>query len=94
MYLLSDLWQDCFASEVLRPKPGSEGWQLMQSMAQKRERIMAELSEEGRQLFEAFERAQKTLADLKEEDTCIRAFRMGAKMMADIYGDYRSPFET
>ena len=79
MYLLSDLWQDCFAAETLRPKPGSECWQLMQSMSQKRERIMTELSEEGRQLFEACERAQKTLADLKEEDTCIRAFRMGAK---------------
>ena len=94
MYLLSDLWQDCFAAETLRPKAGSECWQLMQSMAKKREHIMSELSEEGRQVFEAFERAQKTLADLKEEDTCIRAFRMGAKMMADIYGDYRSPFEN
>lgn len=94
MYMLSELWHDCFSTEKISPKRGSEYWGLVQSMNQKRERIMTELSEEGRQMFEAFERAQKTLADLKEEDTCIRSFRLGAKMMVDIFGDYNSPFDN
>lgn len=94
MYILSDLWQECFSSEIPRPKCGSEYQELMRSMKQKRERILAELSEEGRQLFEAFERGQKTMDDLREEDTCIRSFRLGAKLMADVFGEYRSPFEN
>lgn len=93
MHMLSDLWHECFATEAIRPRKESEYWGLMQSMNQKRERIMSELSEEGQYQFEAFERAQKTLAELKEEDTCIRSFRLGAKIMVDIFGDYNGPFE-
>lgn len=92
MYILSDLWNDCFSSDTRSPKRGSEYWGLAQSMKQKRELIMSELSEEGQRVFEAFERAQNTLADIKEEDTCIRSFRLGAKMMVDIFGNYNSPF--
>ena len=94
MYLLADMWHDCFVPEERSPKKGSEYWGLAQSMEQKRNLIMSELPEEGQKVFEAFERAQKTLADLKEEDTCIRSFRLGAKMMVDIFGDYNSPFDN
>ena len=94
MYILSDLWTDCFSSDTCSPKRGSEYWGLAQSMKQKRELIMSELSEEGRHAFEAFERAHNTLSDIKEEDTCIRSFRLGAKLMMDILGNYNSPFEN
>ena len=94
MYLLADLWHDCLSSENRQPKEGSEYWGLVQSMQFKRERIMSELSKEGQEMFEAFERAQNTIANLREEDTCIRAFRLGAKMMVDVLGDYSSPFRN
>jgi hypothetical protein len=94
MYLLADMWHDCFAPEERNPKKGSEYWGLARSMEQKRNLIMSELPEEGRKVFEAFVRAQNTLADLREEDTYIRAFQLGAKMMLDILGEHNSPFQN
>lgn len=94
MYLLADMWHDCLSPEERSPKKGSEYWGLAQSMEQKRNLIMSELPEEGQKVFEAFMRAQNTLADLREEDTYIRAFRLGAKMMLDILGEHNSPFQN
>ena len=94
MQILNGLWQDCFSSNVRRPKQGSEYWGLAQSLKEKRGRIEEELSAEGRQTLDAFERTLQTLADLREEDTCIRSFRLGAKVMADILGGYYGQFEN
>lgn len=94
MQILNGLWEDCFSGSVRRPKQGSEYWGLAQSLKEKRERIEAELSAEGQQMLDAFERTLQTLSDLREEDTCIRSFRLGAKVMADILGEYHGQFEN
>lgn len=94
MQILNGLWEDCLSANTRKPKQGSEYLGLFKSLNEKRTRIEAELSNEGRQALDTFERTFQTLADLREEDTCIRSFRLGAKVMADILGEYHGQFEN
>ena len=93
MYVLEDLWRECYAPEVKRSRSGSEYHRLTQGLAERRAELLPLLSAEAQSTLERFERTKDTLSAISEEDTFIEGFRMGARMMLDVLGTHHRQFE-
>ena len=93
MYVLEDLWRECYAPDVKQSKRGTEYHSLEQGLAEDRAELLPLLSVEGQAILERFERAKDSLSAISEEDTFIEGFRMGARMMLDVLGAHQRQFE-
>ena len=93
MYVLEDLWRECYAPEVKQSRRGSEYHRLAQGLAERRAELLPLLSAEAQSTLERFERTQDTLSAISEEDTFIEGFRMGARLMLDVLGTHQRQFE-
>ena len=92
MYVLEDLWRECYAPEVKQSRRGREYHRLAQGLAERRAELLPLLSVEAQSTLERFERTKDTLSAISEEDTFIEGFRMGARMILDVVGDYKGQF--
>ena len=93
MYVLEDLWRECYTPEVKQSRGGSEYHRLTQGLAERRAELIPLLSSEAQSTLERFERTKDTLSAISEEDTFIEGFRMGARMMLDVLGTHQRQFE-
>ena len=93
MYVLEDLWRECYAPEVKKSRRGSEYHRLTQGLAERRAELLPLLSAEAQSTLERFERTKDTLSAISEEDTFIEGFRMGARLMLDVLGAHQRQFE-
>ena len=93
MYVLEDLWRDCYAPNVKQSRRGHEYHHLAQGLAERRAELLPLLSVEAQSILERFERTKDTLAEISEQDTFIEGFRMGARMMLDVLGTHQQQFE-
>ena len=94
MYVLEDLWRECYAPEVKRSRSGSEYHRLTQGLAERRAELLPLLSAEAQSTLERFERTKDTLSAISEEDTFIEGFRLGARVILDVVGDYEGQHST
>ena len=93
MYELRDLWFAHYAPNRKRAKKGTEYATLAEKHAQTRTALADSLTEDGKHLFERYERGKETLAEISEEDTFIEGFRLGARVILDVLNEYHSQFE-
>ena len=93
MYVLEDIWRECYAPKVKQAKRGSEYHRLAQGLTERREKLLALLPVEEQVMFTRFERTKDTLAEISEEDSFVEGFRMGARMMLDVLGAHQRQFE-
>ena len=93
MYVLEDLWRECYAPEVKHSRSGSEYHRLTQGLAERRAELLPLLSAEAQSTLERFERTKDTLSAISEEDTFIEGFRMGARVILDVLNEYHCQFE-
>ena len=56
--------------------------------------MIEELTDKGKEHFEAYRQAQIDLSIVAEREVFIEAFRLGARLVLDIVGDYRGNFYT
>ena len=61
---------------------------------QERTRALLELTEKGKEHFEAYRQAQIDLSIVAEREVFIEAFRLGARLVLDIVGEYHGNFYT
>ena len=93
MNVLDELWNDYFAPEVKRCKLGSEYHKFKQILRSRKVERLEELSSDGQEVLERFERTKDTMALISEKDTFIDGFRMGAGLMLDLFCDSQRDFE-
>ena len=92
MYLLDKLWKGDIAPSERYIRPGSEYKRKSKAFCDAAERLQEQLSPEGKSLWEDVDRLKADMALLSEEDIFIYGFRMGARMILDVVGDYKGQF--
>ena len=92
MYVLEKLWRNGLSPNERYCNGDSEYKKLLHSLCESSNKVSAELSPEGKKAFEEHENIQLSLIAISEEDVFVNAFRMGARMMLDVLGDYKGQF--
>lgn len=92
MYVLRELWRGEISPTDRRVRQDSE---YQQRAAEVRKQMMdfaAMLSPEGKERMEDINDLKHSLSMMAEEDVFIYGFRLGARMMLDVMGDYEGQF--
>ena len=92
MYVLEKLWRGGLSPSERYCNKDSEYKRLLRSLCEASEKLSSELSPEGKKALEEHEQIQLDLIGISEEDVFINAFRLGARMMLDVVGDYKGQF--
>ena len=92
MYLLEQLWRGNLAPSERYIRSDSEYKKATQAFCDAAERMEKELTPEGKKYWREVADRQSDMTMLAEEDIFIYGFRMGARMILDIIGDYKGQF--
>ena len=92
MYLLEQLWRGNIAPSERYIRSNSEYKKVSQVFCDTAEKMEKELTAEGKQLWREVENLRSDMTMLAEEDIFIYGFRMGARMILDVIGDYKGQF--
>ena len=94
MYILNDLWYGNITPNERYIRSHSEYQQISHQFTEELDLFIKDLSPEKRKQCDELERLQLKLISISEEDTFIVGFRLGARMILDIIGDYKGQFKT
>ena len=92
MFVLEDLWRGRVAPCARNFHENSEYGKLLNEMTILSQKISAELSPESRMAFEHHEDLQNLIIGIGEQDAFIDGFRLGARLLLDVIGEYKSDF--
>lgn len=92
MYVLEKLWRGGLTPSERYFHEDSQYKMLLRRLCETSEKVSSELSPEGKKALEEHEQIQLDLIGISEEDVFINAFRLGARMMLDVVGDYKGQF--
>ena len=93
MYILDALWRGKILPNERTIKPDSDYRRLADKLTEECEKFRVELSQEGKMHFNEYEMLQNEMNCISEEEIFIEAFRMGARMILDIIGDYQPRYQ-
>ncbi len=92
MYVLKDLyWGNISPTERLI-RPGSDYKKASIQICEQINLFLENLTPEGKEQMEAIDTLRNDMATMAEEDAFIYGFRLGARMMLDVVGDYKGQF--
>ena len=92
MYVLRELWRGEISPTDRRVRQGSEYQQRAAEVRKQMADLAALLSPEVKEHMEDINNQKHSMAMLAEEDVFIYGFRLGARMMLDVIGDYEGQF--
>lgn len=92
MYMLRELWRGEISPTDRRVRQGSEYQQRAAEVRKQMIEFAAILSPEDKERMEAINDQKHDLSMIEEEDMFIYGFRLGARMMLDVIGDYEGQF--
>ena len=92
MYVLRDLWRGEISPTDRRVRQGSEYQQRAAEVRKQMMEFAQVLSPEDKKRMEAINDEKHSLSMMEEEDVFIYGFRLGARMMLDVIGDYEGQF--
>ena len=92
MYVLDRLWRGEISPTERRVRQGSEYQQRAAEVRKQIAEFAATLSPEVKEQMEDINDQKHSMAMLAEEDVFIYGFRMGARMILDVVGDYKGQF--
>ena len=84
MYMLNALWRGQISPNEKYTQYNAEYKRLSAQIREEYKALMNELSEEGKEHLEAYERLMLEAQSIGDEETFIEAFRLGARMMLDV----------
>lgn len=90
MYTLDKLWRVGFAPQERYIREGSEYHKISRQQSDIEDKFWRELSAEGKKAFDEYCYKQSELNTLSESDAFVQGFRLGAKIILDVLGEYRS----
>ena len=94
MYVLEKLWREGLSPNERYTRKGGEYLKILLRICDEADRVCEELTEKGKEHFEAYRQTQIDLSVVAEREVFIEAFRLGARLVLDIVGDYRGNFYT
>ena len=92
MYVLEKLWHEGLTPDEKYTRKGSEYHKILLRLSAENDRMCEELTEKGKAHFEAYQDIQSELSAVAEREVFIEAFRLGARLVLDIVGEYRGCF--
>ena len=93
MFVLDKLWQEGLSPNERYTRKGSEYHKILLRICEEGDYLATELTEEGKSHFDAYRDAQIELSVVAEKEVFIEAFRLGARMMLDVVGEYKGQFQ-
>ena len=94
MYVLKELWRGEISPTDRRVRQGSEYQQTAKEVREKMGEFLETLSPAAREQLEAINDLKSDLSVMANEDYFLYGFRLGARMILDIIGDYEGQFEA
>ncbi|MDY4755709.1 MAG: hypothetical protein SO355_10290 [Candidatus Faecousia sp.] len=92
MDVLRELWRGEISPTDRRVRQGSEYQQTAKEVREKMGEFLEMLSPEARERLEAINDLKSDLSVMANEDYFLYGFRLGARMILDIIGDYEGQF--
>ena len=92
MYVLRDLWRGEISPTERFVRPGSEYKKTSKQFSDEIDAFVATLSPDAKKQMDVVDRLRTDLTMMTEEDVFIYGFRMGARMILDVVGDYKGQF--
>ena len=91
MYVLEDLWEGKITPSDRGYRKGSPYAELVRQSNESEDIFYKDLSAVGKKAYETHCDQQGQLDDIRDCDTFIRGFRLGARMILDVINNYDSP---
>ena len=91
MYVLQDLWDGNIAPSERTVRHGTAYADLSHQATVAEALFRKEMTEKGRSIYEDYSNKQSKLADMDNADAFIQGFRLGARIILDVIGNYASP---
>ena len=92
MFVLQELWRGNITPSERFVRSGSEYKKIAGKLSDEMDRLMEAISPEARKQLENIGNLRADMAVLSNEDIFIYAFRLGARLMLDVLGDYKGQF--
>ena len=92
MLVLEELWRGNITPAERFVRSGSEYKKIAGKLSDEMDRLMEMISPEAKVQKEIVDNLQTDLTMLSNEDIFIYAFRMGARLMLDVLGEYKGQF--
>ncbi len=92
MYVLKELWQGNIIPMERSVRPGSDYKKTSLEISEQIDRFLETLPPEGRKQWEVISDLRSDMTLMGEEDAFIYGFRLGARMIMDVVGDYKGQF--
>lgn len=92
MFVLQELWRGNITPSERFVRSGSEYKKIAGKLSDEMDRLMEAISPEARKQLENIGNLRADMTVLANEDIFIYAFRMGARLMLDVLGEYKGQF--
>ena len=92
MYELRELWRGNIAPAERFVRSGSEYKETAKKLSDEMDRLMEAISPEARKQLENIGNLRADMTMLANEDYFIYGFRLGARLMLDVLGEYEGQF--
>lgn len=94
MYVLEKLWREGLSPNERYTRKDGEYHKILVRICEEGDKVCEELTEKGKTHFDAYRQAQVDLSMIAEREVFIEAFRLGARLVLDIVGEYHGNFYT
>ena len=92
MFVLQELWRGNITPSERFVRSGSEYKKIAGKLSDEMDRLMEAISPEARKQLENIGNLRTDMTVLANEDIFIYAFRLGARLMLDVLGEYKGQF--
>lgn len=92
MYVLKDLWRGNISPLERSVRPGSDYKKVSVELCERIDRFLENLTPGEKQQLESIDDLRNDMTMMAEEDAFLYGFRLGARMMMDVVGDYKGVF--
>ena len=92
MFVLQELWRGNITPSERFVRSGSEYKKIAGKLSDEMDRLMEAIPPEARKQLENIGNLRADMTVLANEDYFIYGFRLGARLILDIVGDYQGQF--
>lgn len=93
MYILENLWDGKITPNEKFLRTDTEYKKESHKLCEEIDLFFKDLSDEKQKHYEELEKLQYKLFDISERDTFIVGFRLGARIILDVVGEYKGQFK-
>ena len=92
MFVLQELWRGNITPSERFVRSGREYKKIAGKLSDEMDRLMEAISPEARKQLENIGNLRADMTVLANEDYFIYGFRLGARLMLDVLGEYKGQF--